>query len=102
MSLSHHRDVLREGQNRGSNPRGGIYHQSSLRTAGFFCPSHIIEMCCAKAKTGVRIPVGVYICYYTSDIHHDFGWILGMLSPSNIRMAHLSLANLEALANTKP
>ncbi len=43
----------------------------------------------------------LYICYYTSDIRHDFGWILGMLSPSNIRMAHLSLANLEALADTK-
>jgi len=43
----------------------------------------------------------LFICYYTSDVHHDFGWILGMVSPSNIRMAHLSLVNLEALANTK-
>ncbi len=41
----------------------------------------------------------LYICYYTSNIHRDYGWILGMVSPSNIRMAHLNLANLEALAN---
>ena len=39
------------------------------------------------------------ICYYTSPIHHDYAWILGMLSPSQIRMAKVDLKALEALAD---
>jgi hypothetical protein len=40
-----------------------------------------------------------YISYYTSPIKHDYAWILGMLSPSQVRMAVVDLKALEALAN---
>lgn len=36
--------------------------------------------------------------YYTNDIDRDYPWILGMLSPSSVRMARIDLASLEALA----
>ena len=39
-----------------------------------------------------------YISYYTSPINHDFAWILGMLSPSQVRMAKVDLKVLEELA----
>ncbi len=35
-----------------------------------------------------------YICYYTSPVNHDYAWILGMLSPSHVRMAVLDLKAL--------
>ena len=41
-----------------------------------------------------------FIEYYTSDILHDYPWIVGMLSPSEIRMVCLSLKELESYANT--
>ena len=40
-----------------------------------------------------------YISYYTSPINHDYAWILGMLSASQVRMAVVDLKALEALAN---
>jgi hypothetical protein len=40
-----------------------------------------------------------YASYYTSPINHDYAWILGMISPSQIRMAKMDLKALEALAN---
>jgi len=40
-----------------------------------------------------------YISYYTSPINHDYAWILGMMSPSQVRMAAVDLKALEALAN---
>jgi hypothetical protein len=40
-----------------------------------------------------------YISYYTSPINHDYSWILGMLSPSQVRMAQVNLKVLEELAN---
>jgi hypothetical protein len=40
-----------------------------------------------------------YASYYTSPINHDYAWILGMLSPSAVRMAKIDLPALEALAN---
>jgi hypothetical protein len=40
-----------------------------------------------------------YASYYTSPINHDFVWILGMLSPSEVRMAKIDLKAMEALAN---
>ncbi len=43
-----------------------------------------------------------YISYYTSPIEHDYAWILGMLSPSQIRMAVVDLKALEALADRTP
>ncbi len=51
---------------------------------------------------GVVIHDGqIYASYYTSDINKDFGWLLGMLLPSNIRMVNISTANL-LLAATSP
>ncbi|HTX91723.1 MAG TPA: sialidase family protein [Anaerolineales bacterium] len=43
-----------------------------------------------------------YISYYTSPINHDFAWILGMLSPSQVRMAVVDLKAMETLANQTP
>jgi len=40
-----------------------------------------------------------YISYYTSPITHDFAWILGMLSPSQVRMAKIDLKAMLALAD---
>jgi hypothetical protein len=40
----------------------------------------------------------LYVCYYTSDVHKDYIWLVGMFSPSSIRMARVSLPALEALA----
>ena len=40
-----------------------------------------------------------YISYYTSPISHDYAWILGMLTPSQVRMAKVDLKILEELAN---
>jgi hypothetical protein len=39
----------------------------------------------------------LYVCYYTSNIHQDYPWILGMVSPTSIRMARIHLPSLEAL-----
>ncbi len=43
----------------------------------------------------------LYISYYTSPVKRDYPWIMGMLSPSNIMMAQVSLTKLEALAVKK-
>jgi hypothetical protein len=40
-----------------------------------------------------------YASYYTSPVNHDYVWILGMLSPSSVRMAQIDLKAMEALAN---
>ncbi|NUM56817.1 MAG: exo-alpha-sialidase [Candidatus Hydrogenedentes bacterium] len=40
----------------------------------------------------------LYACYYTSDITRDWPWIIGMLSPSEIRMVKIDLPSLAALA----
>ncbi len=42
-----------------------------------------------------------YVSYYTSSIKHDFPWIIGMLSKSDIMMAKVDLKKLEALAVEK-
>jgi len=41
----------------------------------------------------------VYATYYTSPINHDFPWIMGMFSPSEVRMAQIDLSAMEKLAN---
>jgi len=41
----------------------------------------------------------VYATYYTSPINHDFPWIMGMFSPSEIRMAKIDLSAMEALTD---
>ncbi len=40
-----------------------------------------------------------YISYYTSPIQHDYAWFLGMISPSQVRMAEVDLPALQALAD---
>lgn len=43
-----------------------------------------------------------YISYYTSPINRDYAWILGMFSPSAVRMAKVDLAAMETLASQNP
>ena len=43
-----------------------------------------------------------YVCYYTSPIDKDYPWLIGMLSPTNIRMAKISLHSLVRLAGSPP
>ena len=51
---------------------------------------------------GVVIKDGfVYACYYTSDIARDWPWLMGMVSPSEIRMVKMCLKDLEALADRR-
>lgn len=40
----------------------------------------------------------LFFSYYTSDVRRDWPWLLGMFRRSDIRMARVSLARLEALA----
>jgi hypothetical protein len=40
-----------------------------------------------------------YLTYYTSPLNHDFAWVMGMLLPTEIRMAKIDLKAMEALAN---
>lgn len=40
-----------------------------------------------------------YISYYTSPVNHDYAWILGMLAPSQVRMAKVNLKILEEIAD---
>jgi len=39
----------------------------------------------------------IYISYYTNDPLWDFPWFLGMLMPTRVRIAKISLSNLESL-----
>jgi hypothetical protein len=41
----------------------------------------------------------VYATYYTSPINHDFPWIMGMFSASEIHMAKIDLSAMEMLAD---
>jgi hypothetical protein len=43
----------------------------------------------------------LYVDYYTSDVTRDWFWLMGMISPSEIRMARVNLPALEKLARTK-
>ena len=40
-----------------------------------------------------------YITYYTSPLEHDYAWIMGMMSPSEIRMAKVDLNAMQTLAD---
>ena len=40
-----------------------------------------------------------YLAYYTSPLNHDFPWVMGMLSPSEIRMVKIDLKAMEVLAD---
>jgi len=51
---------------------------------------------------GVVLRKGVlFASYYTSEIRRDYPWILGMVLPTNIRMAHVPLDRLAELAREK-
>jgi hypothetical protein len=43
----------------------------------------------------------LYVDYYTSDVNRDWFWLMGMVSPSEIRMARVNLPALEKLAQAK-
>jgi hypothetical protein len=43
----------------------------------------------------------LYVDYYSSDVTRDWFWLMGMVSPSEIRMARVNLPALEKLAQTK-
>jgi hypothetical protein len=43
-----------------------------------------------------------YVSYYTSPTRRDYPWIVGMLLPTDIRMARISLPSLARLAESPP
>ncbi len=43
----------------------------------------------------------IYISYYTSDMHRDYPWFLGMVSSTKVRIAKISTSNLVDLAAEK-
>jgi hypothetical protein len=67
----------------------GLVYLSDLPSAG------------DTSYTGVVLREGdLYVSYYTSDVRRDYSWILGMVMPSEIRVARIDLDSLEALAET--
>jgi len=40
-----------------------------------------------------------YASYYTSPLNHDYGWIMGMFLPTQVRIAKIDLKAMEALAD---
>jgi hypothetical protein len=40
-----------------------------------------------------------YASYYTSPTNHDYGWLLGMFSPTAVRMARIDLKAMQNLAD---
>jgi len=54
-----------------------------------------LPSCGDTSYAGVVIRGGdVYVSYYTNDVHTDYPWILGMVRPSDIRIAKIPLARL--------
>jgi hypothetical protein len=50
--------------------------------------------------TGVVVVGDIaYVSYYTSPIDRDYSWILGMITPSAVRLAKVDLLALETLAD---
>jgi hypothetical protein len=43
-----------------------------------------------------------YVSYYASPIDRDYPWLIGMLSPTDIRMAKISLPSLAGLTESPP
>lgn len=43
-----------------------------------------------------------HVSYYTSPIDKDYPWLIGMLSPTDIRIAKISLPSLARLAESPP
>jgi hypothetical protein len=43
----------------------------------------------------------LYISYYTSNPERDYSWLLGLVMPSDVLMARIPLAKLEAVAESR-
>jgi hypothetical protein len=43
----------------------------------------------------------LYVSYYTSETKRDYPWLLGLIMPSDIKMARILLENLVKLADLK-
>ncbi len=55
------------------------------------------------AYTGVVMKDGyAYISYYTNDIEKDYTWVMGIISPTDIRIAKINLSKLEKVASDPP
>ena len=68
----------------------GLIHLSDLPSAG------------DTSYAGVIIQGDqAYISYYTSTIAQEMPWLLGVISPSTIRMAKVNLTELNTLADNK-
>jgi len=69
---------------------GGLTYLSDLPSAG------------DTAYAGVVLRGDeLYVCYYTSPIEKDYPWIVGMMTPSDIRMAQVGMQSLAALAGAE-
>ena len=82
---------------------GGMY--SRKRTSIFLVEPERLRLLTDLPSAGDTSYAGIvirgdelYASYYTSPPERDFSWIQGMLRPSNIRMARISLPALERLA----
>ena len=83
--------------------QGGLY--SRKRTSIFLVEQDGLRYLTDLPSAGDTSYAGVVIqgnelcaSYYTSPLGRDYTWLLGMLRPSNIRMARIDLPALEQLA----
>jgi hypothetical protein len=63
---------------------------------------HISDLpsCGDTSYPGIVVKDGyVYIAYYTNNIKKDYIWLLGMMEPTEIRIAKISLNDLERISN---
>lgn len=91
------------------NPRGPFTELGSIfsrkRTSLFLVTERDIFWLTDLPSAGDTSYAGVvvqgdtlYISYYTSDPEKDYPWVLGMVAPSSIRIARVSLPELEKQA----
>jgi hypothetical protein len=81
-----------------SRKRTALYEVTAERL------SHLSDLPSAgdTSYAGVVLRDGfAYVDYYTSAIHRDYPWLLGMFLPTDIRMARVPLRALVALADQK-
>lgn len=83
--------------------QGGLY--SKKRTSIFLVAESGLQLLTDLPSTGDTSYAGVarrgdelYVSYYTSPLDRDYTWIMGMLRPSQIRMARIDLRALERRA----
>ncbi|HUL76491.1 MAG TPA: hypothetical protein VL691_04435, partial [Vicinamibacteria bacterium] len=89
--------------------RGWLFETGSIlsrkRTALYLVEPSGVRLLAHLPSAGDTSYAGVvlhdgqlFASYYTSPIDRDYPWILGMLRPSEVRIARLPLAALESLA----